>query len=291
MDYASIFEELMHEKPICMERLIGGATNISFSVITQSGHYILRVPGKGTNEYINRSDEIKNVKAGSELGFIPPILYSDASTGIIISRYVKNNTPMSKNDISTPENLRLINCRLVQLHKSGISFENEFDIVKTSQNYKKILTSMQVELPDEFLQHVPLLEDQVDLLFREYPKDLVPCHGDPKLNNFLLADGKMWLIDWEYSGMCDKYFDLVNLVMTDKLSPEEERTYLQSYEECDGVSLIPKKYLLWKISTDYLWIYWHLIKYFQKEMVEYNDFSWRNRLRRALENIEKLKAL
>ena len=86
--------------------------------------------------------------------------------------------------------------------------------------------------------------------------------------------------------MVDKYFDLVNLAMTNYLTEEQEEQCLRVYEECDSKPFIKEKYILYKVITDYLWLYWHLIKLNQGEMVEYNRKSWKNRLKRALDNLK-----
>ena len=286
---SEIFEEIMKEKTLSTAQLTGGVTNSSCSIVSESGHYILRIPGNGTNEYINRINEIENMKATSVLGLIPEIVYSNTSTGVIISKFIEDNTTMTVEDVTNPEKLGHMMRVLVQLHKSDITFVNEFDILKVQNDYKEVLSGMKVQIPEELLQCIPILDKQVTRLFHQYPKKLVPCHGDPKLNNFLLQSDKMWMIDWEYSGMADKYFDLVNFAMTNNLSKQNEMLFLQAYEQEDGEPIIGKKYILWKIATDYLWIYWHLIKLFQGEMVEYNSFSWKNRLNRAMENIKYLE--
>lgn len=291
MEAKKIFEEIMNEECIEIIQLYGGVTNQSYSVLTKNNHYILRIPGKGTNEYINRYWEMSNLKKLSNLNLSPKIYYSNSDTGIIISEYLEDNIPMSKEDIYNYERVNLICKSLSQLHLSSIVFDNEFDIEKAKKSYIEILKKMEVMLPLEFQKHIPMLEKIMKTLFQNYPKELVPCQGDPKLNNFLLQDNKIWMIDLEYSGMADKYYDLVNIVMTNNLVKEEEEIILNTYEKYYGQKLDMKKYLLYKITIDYLWIYWHLIKLFQGEMVEYNEYSWKNRLNRALSNIKVLEEL
>lgn len=291
MEAKQIFEEIMNEECIKIVQLHGGVTNLSYSIFTKDNHYILRIPGKGTNEYINRYWEINNLKKLSNLNLSPKIYYSNSDTGIIISEYLEDNIPMSKEDIYDYERVNLICKSLSQLHLSSIIFDNEFDIEEAKKSYIEILKKMEVILPLEFQKHIPMLEKIMKTLFQNYPKELVPCQGDPKLNNFLLQDNKIWMIDLEYSGMADKYYDLVNIVMTNNLVKEEEEIILNTYEKYYGQKLDMKKYLLYKITIDYLWIYWHLIKLFQGEMVEYNEYSWKNRLNRALSNIKVLEEL
>lgn len=291
MSIDKLFNELMNEECISFEQLNGGVTNTSYSIQTPLHHYVLRMPGKGTNEYINRYWEINNIKKLSQFELSPKIYYANCESGIIITEYLENNIPMSKEDLYDTNRLNLICNSLAELHKSSFKFDNEFDLELTKNQYIKLLNEMNAKLPVEVEEKIDLCEQMVKMLFDTFPKELVPCHGDPKLNNFLLQNNKIWLIDLEYSGMVDKYFDLVNMVMTNNLNSEEEKMILKSYEKYSNEKINLKKYILYKISTDYLWIFWHLIKLNQNEMVEYNENSWRTRLNRALKNIELLEGM
>lgn len=289
MEYRKIFEAIIPEKCLDFTKLNGGTTNLSFSVVTNRGHYILRVPGEGTNKYINRINEKLNIEQVYKLGIVPEIIYFDPYTGVMVSKYIENSTPMTITDINDECNVKLIAASLVRVHNSLMRFTNEFDILLVQNEYKKLLKNMGSSIPFELESRTADLEKYLNILFVKYPKQLVTCHGDPKLNNFLLAVGKMWMIDWEYSGMADKYFDIVNLIMTDKLNDREEAMFIKAYEECDNQDICREKLLLWKIATDYLWIYWHLIKLNQGQMIEYNRYSWQNRLNRAISNMRILE--
>lgn len=286
-----VFERCMHIKPDTIERLDGGFTNISYLIIANGVKYIIRIPGKGTNEYICRADEIENMKRLSKTGLLPRMIYADSDTGIIISSFVEDNEPFKIEDIGNRRKLKAVCMALSSLHNSGILLNNEFDIIVVKNQYVEILGEMGVDLPKEVLNSTKKLDGAVHYLFNKYPKQLVPCHGDPKLNNFLFSGDRLYVIDWEYSGMVDKYFDLVNLAMTNYLTEEQEEKCLHVYEECDFQPFIKEKYILYKVITDYLWLYWHLIKLYQGEMVEYNSRSWKNRLERALDNLELAEEL
>ena len=110
----------------------------------------------------------------------------------------------------------------------------------------------------------------------EYPMNLVPCHNDLKLNNFLKNCFEVFLLDWEYSGMCDLYFDLVNFVMTNTLNVDEEALFLNKYIKESQIVFNDEKYLLYKICTDYLWIHWHLIKFANSQNIVYNEKNGKN---------------
>jgi len=290
-DVREAFERCMGERCLAVERLSGGRTNTSVGVEALSGSYVLRIPGEGTNAYIDRRSEFDNMHKLSHLRFLPQICYADRESGTLVTRRIKGAVPMGPSDVFDKGRRAAMVDLLVQVHRSGEILANEFDIAKMQKEYAARLDDLGIQRPKPLTDVAGDLEEAVEALSRDYPKRMVACHGDPKLNNFLLADGRMYLIDWEYSGMADEYFDLANMVMTDCLDERRERLVIESYEERSGSGLLREKYLLLKVATDYLWIHWHLIKLGQGQMPAYNEASWRSRLDRAIGNLKRLEGL
>ena len=283
----NIFYNCMNLESIKIENVNHGVTNNSYIVYTMDNIYILRLSGKGTNEYINRQDEIINMKIiASNLEILTPVYYSNEETGLIISKYVKNSHEFNKKDFYDQRKLSLLNETLINLHRSQVKLNNEFDIEKSIYEYQKLLQRMNCNYPQILQENLSILEKSFERLKSQYGKILVPCHNDPKMDNFLLTDKKIYLIDWEYSGMADEYFELANFTLTNELDENEEKYFLENYIKQSKMSFIDEKYILYKIVTDYLWIFWHLIKLNQKQNIEYNGKKWKQRLNRALKNIE-----
>lgn len=275
-------EEKIQEKFTSISPLSGGVTNTTYELVARSGKkYAVRIPGKGTNEYINRPDEMNNISKVNPLGIMPKVSCADPQTGILIMDFVEDSQACSMEDFYNVRALQRICHLLSTVHTSGIKFGNEFDIPVTQDMYRKHLKEIGGKIPESLQREEKRMDEWMQYLFREYPKKLVPCHIDPKLNNFLKKGRQLYLIDWEYSGMADLYFELANFTLTNNLTPEEEKIFIDAYCKASGIEFIREKYLLYKFATDYLWIYWHLIKCQQNSMVEYNEMSWNKRLKRA----------
>lgn len=283
-------EEKVSEKIAALDPLSGGVTNTTYKLITKSGkQYVLRIPGVGTNSYINRKDEMRNIAAIDLLGIMPRIVCADSESGILILGYLEKAQPCSMEDIYDVKSLQCI-CRLLcRLHTSGIRFQNEFDILKQQSMYREHLRNLDGKSPQQLLREEERMNFWMSYLLSNYPKEVVPCHVDPKLNNFMKKGRKLYLLDWEYSGMADCYFELANFSLINNLTDEEEILFLNCYCQISGIKFDKVKFMLYKFATDYLWIYWHLIKCHQKFMVEYNEMSWKKRLKRAKIIIDKLE--
>lgn len=287
MNVQNIFEQCMNEQCMSFDKTTHGVTNNSYIIHTAHNVYIMRLSGEGTNTYINRQDEITNMKIiASNLEILPIVYYSNEETGIIISEYVENSHEFNKQDFYDQKKLSLLNETLINLHRSQVKLNNEFDIEKSMYEYQKLLQRMNCICPQILQENLSILDKSFKKLKNHYKKILVPCHNDPKMDNFLLTDKKIYLIDWEYSGMADEYFEMANFTLTNELNSEEEKLFLNNYIQLSNINFIEEKYILYKIVTDYLWIFWHLIKLNQKQNIEYNDKKWKQRLNRALKNIE-----
>ena len=62
-----------------------------------------------------------------------------------------------------------------------------------------------------------------------HPAALAPCHCDPLCENFLDTGERMWIVDWEYSGMNDPLWDLGDLSVEGEFGPEEDEELLAAY--------------------------------------------------------------
>ena len=270
--------------------LMGGArTNTSYRVSAARRLYAMRVPGEGTNEYIDRRSEVANLRLASEaLDFVPRVFYANGETGLIISEFLEGARSLTMEDAADDGLLAAAAERLAFVHSSGIAFGNVFDLRETKRSYTTLLEAAGVGLPVEVVREKRALDEALAEYAARSKGRLAPCHIDPNMANFMERDGKLFLIDWEYSGMCDPLFDVANMAMTDRFNEATERRFVRCYERAAERAVDRADYLLTKVASDWMWLFWHLIKLEAGQMVDYNEFSWRNRLRRALENLREI---
>lgn len=117
--------------------------------------------------------------------------------------------------------------------------------------------------------------------------DLKPCHNDALYENFIKAtNGKIYLIDWEYSGMNDPMADFAALFIEAEFSTENEDYILGKYFEGDIPEDARVKILCYQILWDYLWAQWTVIK--EKKGDDFGSYG-QDRFNRAISNLNKLK--
>ena len=122
----------------------------------------------------------------------------------------------------------------------------------------------------------------------EAPK--VPCHNDSLVANWVLdGDGKLYLIDWEFSGMNEAMWDLSCLSIEADYTEQNDNDLLDAYYGRKATIEEKKYFIAAKMYVDYLWTLWGLtrIPFDGEFMQEYAD----NRYARLKRNIDAYKKL
>ena len=267
---------------------LGGMTNHSYKITREDGEeYLVRIPGDGTEEMINRLDEKKSTELGCDLGIDSPLLYF-GDDGRKVMKFIKDPQPMSEEVMRKRENLIQAAEIFHKLHTCGVNTGVRFEVFEMADLYEKIINEGGVALYadyDEVKQTVMDIKAEVD---KDGEAPRVPCHNDSLIGNWVLdGDGKLYLIDWEYSGMNEAMWDLSCLSIECEYGPEEDDELLKTYYAIEGRNAgvkEKKRFIAAKMYVDYLWTLWGLtrVPFDGAFMQEYAD----NRYKRLKDNIE-----
>jgi thiamine kinase-like enzyme len=263
---------------------LGGLTNMVFRVDHGGEQYVLRLPGKGTEEYINRTNEAHAAREAAKAGVSPDVVYADPAKGILITRLIDNSVTMS------PEKFRTISGAPARageafrrLHTSGAQFNFRFELFSMIDDYLKVLAGKEVELPSGYHDVVREAEAVREAL-TAHPISIAACHCDPLCENFLDTGRRMWIVDWEYSGMNDPMWDLGDLSVEGSFVPEQEEEMVRAYFGGEPERHERGRIAIYKAMCDLLWTLWGLIQHANRNPVD--DF-WAYSLNR----FERCKAL
>lgn len=242
-------------------RRLGGLTNLVFAVDHAGGQVVLRLPGKGTEEYINRASEAQAAAEAARGGVSPEVLYADPVTGVMVTRLVDGAVTMS------PENFKSIAGAPARagevfrrLHRSGATFNFRFELFSMIDEYLKVLAGKDIELPAGYHQVVREAE-VVRAALSAHPLPLAACHCDPLCENFLDTGDRMWLVDWEYSGMNDPMWDLGDLSVEGQFTPQQEEEMIRAYFGGEPSAFDRGRIVIYKAMCDLLWTLWGLIQH------------------------------
>ena len=203
-----------------------GLTNLSCHFATNSGEYVYRHPGIGTELLINRAGEVAAQKVAKELGIDETFIYEDPVRGWKISHFIPNCKNLDPHDASQVARAMKM---ARSLHESDVKVDTKFDFYAEAKRYESLLLE---KGPIDIPGYADDAAD-ADALEAFVAADNAPtclCHNDFFMLNFLIDEAdKYYLIDWEYSGMSDYANDFGTFCVCCQLSPEEIDAALEAY--------------------------------------------------------------
>jgi len=246
------FLTAIKEKPV----RLGGLTN----KVYQLGEYCVRLPGEGTEEYINRAHEAVAAEEAAKAGVSPEVLHVDPENGVMVSRFIEGAVTM------TPDEFRNIKGSpgraakaFAKLHHSGAVFPYRFELFNMIEEYLAILSTKDVTLPDGY-HDVVKASGGVKEALDAHPAKLAPCHCDPLCENFLDTGERMWIVDWEYSGMNDPMWDLGDLSVEAGFDQAQDDEMMRAYFGREPLASETGRMVIYKAMCDLLWTLWGLIQ-------------------------------
>jgi thiamine kinase-like enzyme len=184
--------------------------------------YVLRLPGKGTERYIDRAAEAVNAAAAAAAGFSPAILLADPATGVTLSRYVPGALPLSPEALRNVVHFDAVVALLRRLHRSGLAFRGEMRLYpKLDQYLAMASTPALAELRRAGEDLRPVIEANWG--------PARPCHIDPAPHNFIAAGARHFLLDWEYAAMCEPMWDIAGLSIEGHFDAAQDAAMLARY--------------------------------------------------------------
>lgn len=249
------------ESDVFNVQIIGGMTNYNFLVTLKTGEqFVFRKAGNSSNELINRQYEYANSLLVQELNLTPDTIYFSIETGYKVTRYIDNAKTLTPFSIS--KYWQKICEILYNLHNSDIRFINVFDWKQEFELYKKIAEEVGVVLEGKFLEIEKIAIRLYDRL-QDIGIELVPCHNDLVAANIIMNNNeKIYLIDWEYSGMNDIAWDIAALFSENSLSSSVQEKFLEKYfrQNQNKILIMKEKILIFQILQNVLWYIWTAIK-------------------------------
>ena len=250
-------------KDVRYEELGGGITNHNYIVWVDGGppkgdKYVLRVPGQGTDMFIDRNVERDCMIQADKVGVGPRVAYQIDPEGSLVIDFVEGEIMHPDTIAGHPERIKQIVETVKIFHERAV-FKNRIALFDMLRKYTKIARDVNAPMPPE-LESLLLEMDVIEKATAVRPPADVACHNDLLSENFIVdADGKMWVIDWEYGGMTDPYFDLGDFCVEHPLTVAEEKLVLSAY--CGGMD--EHRYArmqLHKLVADLWWSIWAMIQ-------------------------------
>lgn len=185
-----------------IERLLGGMSHYTYLVSVLGVKYTYRKIGPAGNLYVNRQDELDNMKRIVDLDINNETHFFDVVTGVKVAKYVEG-TVLSQTNYE--KHLDSIVAVLKKMHSSQVKATKNFDFIKRLSLYESFNVTQDPRYLDLKLKWLKIFHHH----YEQSPKVL--CHNDAQRSNMVIThDGKLYLLDWEYAGNNDFYYDIAS---------------------------------------------------------------------------------
>ena len=206
------------------EILGGGITNHNLKVVLDGETYVLRIAGKDTDLLdIDRYVELEATEVAAVLGVGPEVILFVEPEGWIVTRFIEGE-PIPRERMSEPENLGRVAKALEAIH-GGPAVRGVFDSFRVVENYLQIALDRGGAEPElyawahEIAHHIEGARAGSSSCL---------CHNDLLNANFLDDGDRLRIVDWEYAGMGDRFFDLANFAINHELEEATRRDLLEA---------------------------------------------------------------
>ena len=268
---------LSAEEEVLSVEQLGGMTNQNYLVKTTNKQYIVKFFGKGTEKLINRQDEKYNLELLKDLDLDVKNYLFDIEAGIKVNEYIESAITLDSTSIKTK--FDKIAPILQTIHASGKELRGEFAPFEEIKKYESLIEE---KIP--YANYEAVREEVFSLEKRlaDLGVDRKSCHIDLVPENFIESpQGRLYLIDWEYSSMNDPMWDLAALFLESEFTSQEEEAFLSHYES-DQTPVSREKIAIYKILQDAIWSLWTVYK--EEQGADFGDYGV-SRYQRAVKGL------
>ena len=272
-----IFSLLSQEEEVLSVEQLGGMTNQNYLAKTTNKQYIVKFFGKGTEKLINRQDEKYNLELLKDLDLDVKNYLFDIEAGIKVNEYIESAITLDSTSIKTK--FDKIAPILQTIHASGKELRGEFAPFQEIKKYESLIDEkISYANYEAVREEVFSLEKRLAAL----GVDRKSCHIDLVPENFIESpQGRLYLIDWEYSSMNDPMWDLAALFLESEFTLQEEEAFL-SYYESDQTPVSREKITIYKILQDTICSLWTIYK--EEQGADFGDYGV-SRYQRAVKGL------
>ena len=268
---------LSEEEEVLSVEQLGGMTNQNYLVKTTNKQYIVKFFGKGTEKLINRQDEKYNLELLKDLDLDVKNYLFDIEAGIKVNEYIESAITLDSTSIKTK--FDKIAPILQTIHASGKELRGEFAPFEEIKKYESLIEE---KIPYANYEAVREKVFSLEKRLAELGVDRKSCHIDLVPENFIESpQGRLYLIDWEYSSMNDPMWDLAALFLESEFTRQEEEVFL-SYYESDQTPVSREKITIYKILQDTIWSLWTVYK--EEQGADFGDYGV-SRYQRAIKGL------
>ena len=210
--------------------LSGGITNRNFLVEVDGrrDRYVVRLAGNDTHLLgISREVELAATVAAAGVGVGPEVVAFVRPEGYLVTRFIEG-VPIPIAEMQAPARLAAVAAALRRVHE-GPAIPGLFVPFRIVEAYRALAAERGVTIPAAY-ELAMAVARRIELACLTAPVELRPCHNDLLNANFIDDGARVRIVDWEYAGMGDAFFDLGNFAVNQELEADHEAAFLAAYD-------------------------------------------------------------
>jgi thiamine kinase-like enzyme len=247
-------------RPMTLTPLSGGITNRNFLVDIQgaSDRYVIRMAGNDTHLLgISRDVEHAATVAAAGVGVGPEVTAFIRAEGYLVTRFIEGSA-VSDQAVHQPATIRRVADSIRRIH-DGPPIPGLFIPLRIVEAYRALAIARGVRIPVEF-GPAQAIGRRIELAFLTDPVELRPCHNDLLNGNFIDDGQRIRIVDWEYAGMGDPFFDLGNFSANHGLTAEEDAVLLEAYDRARPARNRLARVTLMRVVSDFREAMWGVLQ-------------------------------
>jgi len=208
--------------------LEGGITNRNYKVRFAGEDVVVRLPGKDTNLLgIDRGAERAAGELASGAGIGPEVVTMLDDPPCLVTRFIVGE-PIGAEELRQPVAIAEVAKALRTLHACEERLPVEFSSFRVVEAYAERIAARGGAVPSSY-EWAAAAAHRIEAALVGPEHEPVPCHDDLLAANFLRTRQGIRIVDWEYAGMGDRYFDLGNFAVNNELDGDDEAVLLAAY--------------------------------------------------------------
>jgi thiamine kinase-like enzyme len=263
--------DVLRGRPCRVERLPGGLTNQNYKVTTPDAAYVVRhsVPSPANGLGVDRQAEYANSVRAARAGVGAPVVDFLPEVGILVVGFLEGET-VSDEHLQRPGMLPRVADACRRLH-AGEPFVSVFDMFELQQEYLGRVERGGFRLPTGYQEHAEAVR-RIRAALTVQPAAPVPCNNDLLAANFIDDGRTVSIIDYEYSGNNDAYFELGNLWSECHLRDDQLEELVVAYDGSSSRSHLARA-RLWAVMSQYGWTLWASIQD-ATSTIDFDFWTW-----------------
>jgi thiamine kinase-like enzyme len=222
--------DVLRGRSLRWRQLHGGLAHVTYAVTTQPGdRYVVKFLTQEMDDFglmIPIGELIANTTAAGQSGVGARVLQALPEVPSIVLEYIDGRT-LDTPDLARPDFVPRIARALADLHENAPPMRNTTVIWRFLEDYLALVDTHALTTPAGILDWLPTVR-RIEAALAVHPLPLVPSNNDLLAKN-VMDDGRIRIIDYDFSGMNDPMFDVGDLAMEGDYDPDQIRLACQAY--------------------------------------------------------------